>query len=108
MPAVAIQIMRFVDDHFPGFVECQLVDAAGVAHIFVEKVPAVTTEVLQLTSPYPRPGVIDCRVLAQWEDAHGIELTRIDTSMPWGVESSAGATEFVVASSQIVRSRRDG
>src|ERR1700730_17576937 len=107
MPAVAIRITRFVDDHQPGFVECQLVDAAGVSHIFLEKVPVVTTEVLRSTSSYPCSGAIDCQVLAQWENADGVGLSRIDTSKPWGVESNAGVTEFVVASSQIVRSLHD-
>jgi hypothetical protein len=103
MPAVAIQITRFADDHQPGFVECQLVDAAGVSHIFVEKVPVVTTENLRSTSSYPCPGSIHCRLLAQWEGSDGQALSRIDTSKPWGVESSAGITEFVVRSSQISR-----
>jgi hypothetical protein len=107
MPAVAVQITRFVDDHVPGFVECILVDATGVAHIFVEKVPVVTTEVLLSSSSYPCSGAIDCQVLAQWEDADGVGLSRIDTSKPWGSESMAGVTEFVVASSKILRSRLD-
>jgi hypothetical protein len=104
MPAVAVRITRFVDDHQPGFVECQLVDAAGVLHIFVEKAPIVTIQQLRSISCYPCPGVIDCRVLAQWEDANGVGLSRIDTSKPWGVESNAGVSEFVVASSQIMGS----
>jgi hypothetical protein len=104
MPAVAVRITRFVDDHFPGFVECELIDAAGSSHIFVEKVAVVTTEALGSSSCYPCEGVIDCNVLAQWANADGVWHSRIDTSTPWGVESSAGVTEFVVASSQIVGS----
>jgi hypothetical protein len=107
MSAVAVRITRFVDDHQPGFVECELVDAAGVLHIFVEKVPVVTTEALLSESSYPSGGVIDCQVLAQWTNADGVDLSRIDTSKPWGVESNAGLTEFVVASSQIVVSRHN-
>jgi hypothetical protein len=107
MPAVAVRITRFVDDHFPGFVECELVDAAGVSHIFVEKVPVVTTEELSSSSCYPCAGLIACQVLAQWADADGVWHSRIDTSKPCGVESSAGVTEFVVASSQIVGSCDD-
>jgi hypothetical protein len=107
MPAVAVHITRFVDDHQPGFVECQLVDAAGASHIFVEKMPVVTTEVLRSTGSYPCPGAIGCLVLASWEDDRGIGLTRIDTSQPWGIESVVGVTKFVVTSSQIVRSGLD-
>ena len=104
MPAVAVRITRFVDDHFPGFVECELVDAAGLSHIFVEKIPVVTTEELRPCSCYPCAGVIECQVLAQWGDTDGVWYSRIDTSKPWGVESSAGVTEFVVASSGIAGS----
>jgi hypothetical protein len=104
MPAVAVRITRFVDDHQPGFVECQLVDAAGVSHSFVEKAPIVMSQELRSSSSYPCSGAIDCQVLTQWKDVDGVGLSRIDTSKPWGVESNAGVTEFVVASSQIVRS----
>ena len=39
MSAVSVQITRFVNDHFPGFVECVLSDALGKNHAFVEKAP---------------------------------------------------------------------
>jgi hypothetical protein len=39
MTAVKVEIVRFVDEHQPGFVEVALVDAAGRLHTFVEKVP---------------------------------------------------------------------
>jgi hypothetical protein len=107
MPAVAVRITRFVDDHQPGFVECQLVDAAGDSHFFVEKAPVVTTQVLLSNSSYPCPGAIDCQVLAQWQDANGVGLYRIDTSKPWGIESNDGITEFVVTGSQMLRSGND-
>ncbi|MGE0144389.1 MAG: hypothetical protein AB7I19_11420 [Planctomycetota bacterium] len=107
MPALAVAIVRFVDEHQPGFVECVLRDAANEQHVFVEKVPVVTTEDLWATSNYPRPGVIECVVLEQWEDSGGCSLVRVTTEQPWGVESTRGETEFVVLASQVVRSERD-
>ena len=101
MLAVIVQITRFVDENQPGWIECALVDAAGISHIFVEKVPIVTTEDLRSTSSYPCDGVIACEVLAQWDGADGQGLSRIDTSKPWGVESNSGLTEFVVPTSQL-------
>ena len=92
-----IQISRFVDDRQPGFVECVLVDAFGKAHVFIEKVPVVTTENLLPTSTYPTAGTLDCEIVAEWTDDSGRALMRIDTERPWGVESTEGLTEFVVA-----------
>jgi len=65
------------------------------------KLPIVTNEDLWSTSSYPCEGAIACQLLAQWEGVGGQDLSRIDTSKPWGVESSSGVTEFVVASSQL-------
>jgi hypothetical protein len=33
MHNLAVQIVRFVDSDFPGWVECELVDAAGKRHV---------------------------------------------------------------------------
>lgn len=39
---LAVTITRLVDDAFPGWVECLLLDAAGNQHWFTEKVPVVS------------------------------------------------------------------
>lgn len=44
MATVSVQIVRFVDDYQPGIVECQLLDAEGAVHFFIEKVPIVAAE----------------------------------------------------------------
>jgi hypothetical protein len=107
MPALTVEIVRFVDEHQPGFVECVLRDAANKEHVFVEKVPIVTTENLWSTSSYPRPGAIECVVQERVEDKNGRVLVRASTEMPWSVESTGGETSFVVLASQVVRSERD-
>ena len=37
MPSISVQIVRFVDGHQPGLVECELIDAEGRRHIIVDK-----------------------------------------------------------------------
>ena len=63
MNAVGIELRRYVDDSQPGFVECWLTDANGREWSFVEKVPVVSTEDLDVGSNYPRPGIIACEVI---------------------------------------------
>jgi hypothetical protein len=43
MIEVIVQIVRFVADSQPGFVACELLDAAGRRHTLVDKVPIFTT-----------------------------------------------------------------
>ena len=99
---VVVQIVRFLDPHNPGVVECKLVDAKGFAHTFVDKVPIFTTEVLDARSAYPQPGSVRCRIVALSRDLEGEPLVRISTLWPDGIESSEGVSEFVVRPSQIL------
>jgi len=101
MASIAIEITRFVDDHFPGFVECTLVDAQGQAHAFIEKVPVVTKEHLWSDSKYPCAGFIDCEIESEFSDATGRLLARINTESPCAIESTNGETKFVVLASQL-------
>ena len=102
-PAVwlVVEIARFVDAHQPGFVECRLVDADGVQHAFIEKVPVVSTDDRAEASAYPCPGALACEVQERWRDASGRDLVRICTERPWGVESTTGPLHFVVLASQL-------
>ena len=104
MTAVAIQIESFIDEHQPGFVECHLVDAQDQLHVFVEKVPVVSSKDLWSNSMYPQPGSIDCEVEAEWVDSQGRSLVKVNTCRPWSVESTAGDTCFIVLTSQVIRS----
>src|SRR5512139_346408 len=81
--AVTVQIERFVDEYQPGFVECRLVDAEGQSHLFIEKVPIVSTEDLWSTSTYPVAGAIACEVEAEWKDSQGRALLKVSTERPW-------------------------
>lgn len=101
MLIIPVQISRFVRDDNPGWVECVLVDALGQSHSFTEKVPVVTREDLDAESNYPCSGTIACELNEEWKDDMGRSLARVSTERPWGVESSAGLTQFVLLSSQL-------
>jgi len=68
MPFLHVSITRFADKNFPGFVECQFLDANGVTRSFEEKIPVVTTEDLWIDSEYPQPGFVECAVVNRRED----------------------------------------
>ncbi len=98
---VAVLITRYVDDSFPGFVECKLIDAGGREWTFVEKVPVVTDAALDASTSYPRPAVLACRIVERRREPDGTEVVTIDTATPWGIESTSGVTRFDVRPEQI-------
>ena len=98
---LAVEIVQFVDDYQPGIVACELVDANGSRHTFIEKAPIVSLEDLDADSKYPRSGSARCVILNRWRDANERDLVRISTAGPDGIESSEGLTEFVVLKTQI-------
>ena len=102
MNILVVSIQRFVDDHFPGFVQCVVADADGFEHQFFEKVPVVTSANLSSRSVYPQSGHIACTFEAEWIDDRGRKLARVSTVEPWGVESLTGETNFTVLREQIV------
>ena len=97
MHNIAVQIVRFVDDGFPGWVECELVDASGRHHVLRDKVPIFTDEMLDADSEYPTTGKIPCEVLETFKDAAGRELVRVSTEKPCGIDSAEGLSEFIVS-----------
>jgi hypothetical protein len=101
MANLVVQIERFVDEHFPGFVECVLIDADGVRHEFVEKVPVVSKVGPMSDSHYPSPGYIGCIIEEEWVDELGRGLVRVSTIKPWSIESVTGATAFTVFNKQV-------
>jgi hypothetical protein len=101
LPAVRIQISRYTSDANPGWVECRLVDAWGKEWLFEEKVPVVSLLDLDEQTSYPQPGIIACQIIKQWHDAQGRELASVDTSAPWGVESTGGNTKFDILTAQL-------
>lgn len=102
MARVRVAITKFVDSGQPGWVECVLRDAHGVAWTFVEKVPVVTTENLSASSAYPRTGAIACEVVGGLPSAAASALVQIETARPWGIEASDGTTQFTIQVEQLL------
>lgn len=98
---LAVQIVRFVDDHQPGWVACEFSDAEGRKHTIIDKVPVFTADHLDRSSTYPRLGRVGCEVLAAWQDADGRELVRVSTAQSRDIESTGRLSEFVVLSTQL-------
>ena len=96
-----IRILRYVEAHFPGWVECEFTDAENNRHSLVEKVPIVSEEDLGPDDSYPKNGLIRCEILERLHCA-GRDLLRVTTEHPDGVETKGGASKFLVLSSQIV------
>ena len=96
-----VQIVRFVLDHQPAIVTCEIVDAGGSRHTFIGKVWMFLDQNLNADSPYPLPGAIRCAVLNRWRDASGRELVEVNTADPDFIESTEELSEFVVLQDQI-------
>lgn len=101
MLAVRAKISRFVDPSFPGWVECRVVDALGHEHVFVEKVPVLTTDYCDEASSYPKDGFIACIEVGRHSSDDAPQSVRIDTERPWGVVSTAGKSQFDVLPEQL-------
>jgi len=102
MPRISVEIVSFVDEYQPGFVECRFQDAHGHVHVVVEKVPVVTTEDLRSNSQYPLLGAIECTMEEEYKDDSGRSLVVVNTELPWHIESSTGQTKFELLSSQVL------
>jgi hypothetical protein len=107
MLGVRVRISRYVDAAQPGWVECRLVDALEYEHVFVEKVPVVTKAHLDAASSFPEAGYIACIVVGRNERDDGRQFVRIDTQTPWGIESTAGRSQFDVLSEQLCELPRE-
>jgi len=96
-----VEIVRYVSDDQPGWVACEFSDAEGRQHTIVDKVPVLSSEMLDASSQYPRPGFVGCKVLKEWRDVNGRDLARLSTETPCWIESTEGLTEFVVLPRQL-------
>ena len=102
MDNVTVQIVRFVDSSFPGWVECELVDAAGRRHLLKGKVPIFTVEDLHADTKYPTPGFVACEVVERYQNEKRQEVVRISTAKPYDIESTEGLSEFTVCANVVI------
>lgn len=96
-----VSIVRFVDERFPGFVECEFSDVDGVRYEIEDKAPIFTAETLWSDSIYPAEGSAGCEVLEHMTDGDGREIARITIAKPDGLATSDGVSEFTVFLNQL-------
>lgn len=100
MPAFAVQIVRFVDDAFPGFVECEFTDANGR---IIEKAPVISAQTLRADIVFPQLGRIACEIGPSSREDAERGLVTVSTTRPWGISSTDGQTSFVLLASDILQ-----
>jgi hypothetical protein len=101
LKAIKIQIIKFISDDQPGFVECRFYDAFGKEHIVQDKIPIVTEKRLDANSEYPQDGIIACEIVKEWKDTNGRTIFTVDTAKPWGVDSIDGQIQFDLYGTQL-------
>ncbi len=102
MKAIKILITNFIDDHYPGFVQCKFYDAFGREHILEDKVPIFTDQYLDAKSVFPQDGVVACEILKEWSDKNGRTINFVNIAKPWGVKTIEGLTQFEVFEEELV------
>ena len=102
MTIIRIPIVRWVDNQFPGWVECLLTDASGRQWSIIDKLPIFSEDMdIGEDSKYPQPGILPCEVADEKIVPQGRKVVVINTEKPWGVESIDGNTIFEVLPEQI-------
>jgi hypothetical protein len=101
MQCLCIEIVAFVDESFPGFVQCAFTDAEGTRHTFIEKVPVVTTEELWNHSTYPQSGTVACERVQMVRDASGRQIARITIDVCDSLDSHRYDATYIVLQSQL-------
>jgi hypothetical protein len=98
---IRAQIIRWVSDDFPGFVECRFTDTLGGEWSLIEKLPVVTDADLRSTSQFPQPALVACEVLAGGQDNAGRKIAEITTITPFATEATDGTTRFLLYAEQL-------
>lgn len=101
MHYVTVQIVRVVDRDFPGWVECELVDASGRVHVMRDKAPIFVADSVDGAVKYPMRRLLRCEIVERRWDSKGRELVRICTEKPDDVSSTEGLYEFTVTADQV-------
>jgi hypothetical protein len=102
MLRVAVQIVRFVDESQPGFVECELKDAHGRTSTFVARMPFVTLENLDWESAYPQAGEMECDEIASRRDGQGREVVTVEILAAPNVDSFLQEMTFEVFAQSLI------
>ena len=91
MPTVEVIVRKIANEELPGWLECQLVEADGREHIIIEKAPVLFAGPAPRREELPVSARISCTCVEEKEST-----VKIDTSKPFGIESTEGQYEFTV------------
>lgn len=98
MIVLKVNIIQIIDFSFyPGICEAVLVDAQGKEHHFIEKIPIVTAEDLDLTTIFPVQGGIRGEIVERLDN-----MLKVSIEKPDHVESVEGISEFWVDKNKII------
>ena len=61
----------------------------------------MTSEHLDASSSYPQAGIITCQVIEE-NKVNGREIVKIDSELPWHIESTTGVTFFEILADQLI------
>ncbi len=92
-----IDIIEMIDNAFPFWVKCHLLDASGNSFYFEEKLPIVSFEDITFDIVLPQKGYIAGEIIS----VEG-KIICFSTKVPWGIESLDGKDIFYVYKQQIV------
>lgn len=95
MPSLRVEIVRYTDECFAGWAECQLIDAAG--HVWRFLKPRARLRTALDDDRLPAFGHIDCEVL---ERIDGTVL--VSTARPRGIRSLDGESRFRIPLSALI------
>jgi hypothetical protein len=103
MPFLPITVTEYIkSDTFPDWVRCRFEDAYGKEWTILEKVPVITPDGFDETTPLPYQTHVAVVVLKTIQDADNREVATIDTDKIWGIWTEDGSWEFDVLKTQIV------
>ena len=95
MTNVEVEITKVIDNSFPIFIECELIDCYGNKHIFHDKLPIFSKE-LEVRE-FPCIGEMRCTIIEENQDK-----VLISTLIPDDIESLDGENRFMVCKNQII------
>lgn len=98
MVAVKVKILKIIDNSFPIFVECVLVDLNGERHYFHDKLSVFSIED---SVQYPCFGELRCQITQYKRNTVVIE-----TLLPDDIESITGKYRFEVYRNQVFQNSK--
>lgn len=102
MFGIKAQITRCIDhEGYPSIVECRFVDMRGCLQVFHDKDAIFTQEHLDRSSVFPLDAVVACEVIER-RLKDGREFVKVNTEVPWHVESTEAETIFDVWAEQVI------